>query len=103
MNKLLEKKRVWQVDEDFSDSDHYLKDYAMYAQYFKNKEECEYFLMLPLDREGRKKLLLKLAEERQKQIALERCEGDRFADAEHRKLCIPCCLLYKPLGAVPFF
>jgi hypothetical protein len=72
------------------------KDFGAYGKFFKSRDECDYFTMLPLNTEQRHKLLLVMKEERDFEQELSTCKGRPDANAVHRAKCISCVMKYPP-------
>ena len=91
MEKLLEKKRIWQVEAPRERLEDIEEDMAFasekYGKLFLNKQEFEYFWMLPLTKEQKEKLIVCLHEEKVKKHILRHCTGMEGKDSEHRSQC----------------
>lgn len=110
MEKMLKKKRIYQVDpcpetpEKWKEKQ--AKEFEIYGKFFKNREEFEYFVMLPLSDEQRVELLLVMKKERDFNQKLENCRGEMQSEeynTEHRKYCLECCTSHRPSIAKPFY
>lgn len=66
-----------------------------WGHYFKNNEEFELFVMLPLTDEQRMKVLRDVGEEAKFKREIRECTGKVGSSSEHRKECIDCCLVEK--------
>jgi hypothetical protein len=104
---LLRKQKIYQVDPCPETPDTWKEkqeqEFELYGAYFKNREEFEYFVMLPLSDEQRCQLLRVMKNESDFRIQLEKCTGEDDYGQEHRKYCIECVTTHKPAWAIPYF
>jgi hypothetical protein len=97
MESLLLKKRIYQVQappetlEGWEDELQRLR--GKWGQFFKNNEEFEYFVMLPLTDEQRHKVIRDVGAEARFKKEIRECTGKKNSSPEHRKYCLSCCLL----------
>lgn len=107
MDKLLKKKPLYQHEPPPETKEEWQAEIdrgkSLYGALFKNSEEFEYFWMLPLNDNQRRELLKQLYEEKKVQDELLICKGVLGQAKEHRALCIPCCTLFRPTIAEPFY
>ena len=109
MNKLVKKKnkQLWADQNPGEDSIKMIEKrmeeaFSKFGKHFKNKEEFEFFWMLPLNDENRFKLLRNLWEEKKFKDEVESCEGVENSTPEHRKLRLECCTKIRPSIAVAY-
>ena len=97
MEQLLKKKRIYQLNPPPETIEGWNKQLDVlrtkWGKYFKDEEQFEYFVMLPLSDEQRWVVLRAAAEERRFELELESCTGKMDSTPEHRQRCIPCCLV----------
>lgn len=74
-----------------------------YGWLFSHADEFELFWMLPLDDKQRHQLLSVLMAEKTTSLEVSNCKGRSETPGDHRARCIPCCTLYKPSIAEPYY
>lgn len=107
MEKMLRKKPIYshkapletlvEVEEEMKVA------YSQYGSLFKNKDEFEYFHMLPLDNNQRRELINVLLAESEERRHADACEGTEGSSSAHRNACMECCVLYKPALSKPYY
>ena len=86
-----------QIEEEMS------ANYAQYGSMFRDKEEFEYFWMLPLNPTQRLQLVDVLKGEAVAEIRLLSCLGSETETPAHRARCVECVCTVKPGMAAPFY
>lgn len=71
-------------------------EFSRYGKMFKNREECDYFSMLPLNEEQRMAILDVMMEESKFAKELRYCSGEANKSRDHRSRCIHCVLKFPP-------
>ena len=99
MENLLLKKRIYQVEPPPETLQGWEQELARlrgkWGQFFKNDEEFELFVMLPLSDEQRWTVLRAVGEEAKLKKEVRECTGKKGSSPQHRALCISCCLVDK--------
>ena len=107
METLLVKKPIYQHDAPLDTPQQWEEETAQafttWGKFFKNKEEFEFFWMLPIDQKQREQLIRDLWEEKCRRLEIMSCQGKEGSTPEHRADCFECCVLYKPEVAKPYF
>ena len=107
MEQLLLKKPIYQHDVPLDPPLAWEEDTALafttWGKFFKNKEEFEYFWMLPISQSQREQLIKALWEEKCRRIEVLSCEGKEGMSVDHRQECFDCCLRFKPHMAKPYY
>jgi hypothetical protein len=97
MDKLWAKKRIYQVEPPPETIEGWEAEMDImrgkWGRYFKNNEQFEYFAMLPLTDDQRWTVLRSAAEAHKLEKELLTCIGKQGSSPDHRRLCIPCCLV----------
>ena len=90
--------------ETMAEFDEYLREHEhQYRQFFKDRDQYEFFMMLPMDDALRHSVLAAMSSEVAFTRELDSCRGCVDSTHIHRLACIKCVNVHRSSIAKPFY